>query len=493
VTDLDTSALPPTAGAERRLTDVLESIGAVVVALSGGVDSALLAHAALDTLGPERVLAVTARSASLATGELDHCRDLARSWGMAWIPVDTDEMSDPVYVANGTDRCAACKDSLLDRLEPLARDRGATVVLGVNLDDLGDHRPGQQAAARRGSRFPFVEAGIDKATVRSLARERNLPVWNRPSMPCLSSRIPYGTPVTVSTLSSIDRAEAAIRALGFAELRVRHLGDVARIEVPVDELDRAVRHAHEIVAGVEAAGYRYVTLDLAGLRSGNLNGTIPLGPTALEHTRPDLDRRRRTGLPEAVYAAGKTPRQCVEVVAAMLEHGDDPVVVTRTDVEHRRALAELRPTATWSNTLTWRHDPVTTTRRVALVSGGTSDQPVLDECLGTLSSMGTDVRVVRDVGVAGLHRLIGSLEELVDVDVIVAIAGMEASLPTVLGGLVPQPIVAVPTSTGYGSSLEGVTALLSLLSSCAPGVSVVGIDNGYGAACAALRILRDRP
>ena len=147
------------------------------------------------------------------------------------------------------------------------------------------------------------------------------------------------------------------------------------------------------------------------------------------------------------------------------------------------------PDGEWSNTLTWRHTPAEPARKVAVISGGTSDQPVLDECVGTLTALGADVHVVRDIGVAGLHRLLGSLDDLTDARVIVALAGMEASLPTVLGGLVPQPIVAVPTSTGYGASLEGVTALLSLMSSCAPGVSVVGIDNGYGAACAALRIL----
>ena len=215
--------------------------------------------------------------------------------------------------------------------------------------------------------------------------------------------------------------------------------------------------------------------------------------TGLGHTRPDLDRTRRVGMPEAVYAQGKTPGSCEEIVAHLLTASDDPVIVTRTSAAHRERLLPLSPQGVWSDTLTWRHAAPRPVGQVAIVSGGTSDRPVVDECAGTLVAQGIEVRAVHDVGVAGLHRLLDSLDELRAAEVVVAVAGMEASLPTVLGGLVPQPIVAVPTSTGYGSSFEGVTALLSLLSSCAPGIAVVGIDNGYGAAGVAARILAGRP
>jgi uncharacterized protein len=220
------------------------------------------------------VLAVTAASASLATGELDHCDRLATDWGLPWRAVRTDELANPDYVANAGDRCYWCKTSLMDAVAPIAEERGAIITLGVNVDDLGDHRPGQAAARERGARFPLVDAGLRKQDVRALAHAWDLPVWDRPAMPCLSSRIPYGTPVTVKVLSRIDRAEAALRQLGFTDLRVRHYDETARIEVPPSEMIRAAEQSEAIVRALQPLGYRYVTLDLAGLRSGNLNAAL---------------------------------------------------------------------------------------------------------------------------------------------------------------------------------------------------------------------------
>jgi uncharacterized protein len=270
--------IDPSTAASRRLRQVLGDYEQLVVAFSGGVDSSVLAHAALAVLGPGRVLAVTAESASLATGELEHCRELAGSWGMPWRTVRTDELADPRYVANDADRCAWCKTALMDQLEPVAAERGATVALGVNIDDLGDHRPGQHAAAERGARFPLVEAQLSKAEVRRIARDAGLSVWDRPAMPCLASRIPYGTAVSVDLLGRLDRAELAVRAMGFRDVRVRHHGDTARVEVPREDLTAAADAADEITAALEALGYRYVTLDLAGLRSGNLNAALRTAP-----------------------------------------------------------------------------------------------------------------------------------------------------------------------------------------------------------------------
>ncbi|MFW2380492.1 MAG: ATP-dependent sacrificial sulfur transferase LarE [Acidimicrobiales bacterium] len=261
---------------ERALLSAVAGYSKLVVAFSGGVDSALLAIAARKALGRDSVQAVTADSASLATGEADNCRDITQRWDIPWISVQTTEFDDERYLRNDTDRCFWCKTALMRAVEPIARASGATVALGVNVDDLGDHRPGQNAAAERGAVFPLVEAGLTKDDVRRIAKNWGIEVWDRPAMPCLSSRVPYGTGVTVELVSRIDRAEHALRSLGFNDVRVRHYQDTARIEVPVIDLAKAVELSNRINSDVMAAGYRYVTLDLAGLRSGNLNHGITL-------------------------------------------------------------------------------------------------------------------------------------------------------------------------------------------------------------------------
>jgi uncharacterized protein len=250
----------------------LQRLERVVVAFSGGADSAFLAAVAHRTLGADRVHAVTAVSPSLAGLEEADCRALAGEWGLRWTPVDTREMERAAYRANDLDRCYHCKAELMTVVGPIAAAERARVVLGVNVDDLGDHRPGQQAAAEAGAAFPLVTAGFTKDDVRTASRALGLRTWDKPAAACLASRIPYGTEVSVGLLRRVDRAEAALHELGFRQLRVRHYGDTARIEVDVADLPAVLDQRAAVVAAVRAAGYRYVTVDLEGFRSGNLNG-----------------------------------------------------------------------------------------------------------------------------------------------------------------------------------------------------------------------------
>ena len=278
---------------EKRLTEWFRGHGSALIGFSGGVDSAYLACVAVDALGRERVLAVIGRSASYPAEQWERARNVARDFDVPVLEVSTDEINDPRYAANPSNRCYFCKTELWSVLTPIARERGLAVVVdGTNADDLSDHRPGTRAAAELSVRSPLAELGFTKAAIRRLSRQRGIPTWTQPASPCLSSRLPYGTAVTVERLQQIERAERALRELGVSgDLRVRYHGDLARVEIGADVLDEWTSEAATvaIARAVCSAGFERAGLDARGFRSGSLN---VLGGVVAE---PLVRARRTTG------------------------------------------------------------------------------------------------------------------------------------------------------------------------------------------------------
>ncbi len=272
------AAVPPATLAKyERLQAVLRDLGSVCIGYSGGVDSVFLSVAAVQTLGAARVLAVTGISPSVPGLQLDTARVCAEQFGVPHREIDTDELNDPNYAANPSNRCYFCKRELWGQLRDVATACGlAAVADGANADDASDYRPGAQAALENGVRSPLQEAGLTKAEIRQLSHMLGLPTWDQPAAPCLASRLPYGLAVTPERLAMVERAENALRALGLREFRVRHHGDAARLELVPSDLARASTDAGAWAHAVRDAGFARVLLDVHGYRRGALNEALPL-------------------------------------------------------------------------------------------------------------------------------------------------------------------------------------------------------------------------
>jgi uncharacterized protein len=263
---------------EEQLRELFRTLGSVIVAYSGGVDSSYVAYVANAELG-ERAVCITGQSASLAAYQTEEIDRVVQSFGFNHEIINTDELSLPGYRANNGERCYFCKDELYGKLESIAQSRGIDhIVDGSTVDDLDDYRPGRQAAKQHAVRSPLIEVGLNKNEVRELSRRAMLPTWDKPASPCLSSRIAYGTTVTIERLQKVDRGEEILREFGFREFRVRHHDTLVRLEISPAEMDRVLQKevVEQLAARFRELGFKYVTLDLHGFRSGSMNEALPI-------------------------------------------------------------------------------------------------------------------------------------------------------------------------------------------------------------------------
>ena len=347
LTDLESGAATPTRDdreLETRLTTWFREHGSVLIGFSGGVDSAYLACVAVGVLGAERVLAVIGRSASYPSEQWERAREVARQFGVPVLEVSTDEVNDPRYAANPSNRCYFCKTELWDTLAPIARERGIAVVAdGTNADDLGDHRPGARAASEHQVRSPLAELGFSKGAIRRLSRERGIPTWSQPASPCLSSRIPYGTSVTIERLRQIERAERALRQLGFdGDLRVRYHGDLARVEIASDLLDEWLRPEGRaaIYGALRHVGFERVAIDARGFRSGSLNVFGGVVAEPLVRARSATGAGDARGLERALQRSGFGFAVDARDRLAILRAEDASLVDRLVDSGARQAVVE---------------------------------------------------------------------------------------------------------------------------------------------------------
>ena len=478
---------------EHALAQVFATLDQVAVAVSGGVDSMTLAHLTHRHHGA-RARMVHAVSPAVPAEATARVRAHADRYGWTLALIDAGEFADLRYRTNPIDRCYFCKSNLYSRI---AGAFAGAILSGTNTDDLGDYRPGLKAAGENGVRHPFVEAGMAKSDVRVVARALGLDdVAELPAAPCLASRIETGIHIDAADLALADEVERRVRAeFGAADVRCRITAQGVRVELGSEALERlrsptAARRGRRWRRSSPGWVAPFLaTLPIAGVAPSCATRRMT------EHgIKPDWQREARVGVGEAVYCSGKTAAQIARIVA-LADERRHSLLLTKLDAsrfaeldagtQRRLDFDPLSRTAVLDHGV-----PAAVPAEVGIVCAGTSDMGVAVEAQRGLAFHGVSAMVIGDVGVAGLWRLFDRLDEIAAWRVAIVVAGMEGALFSVVAGQVPGLVIAVPTSVGYGVAAGGTAALHCALASCSPGVVVVNIDNGFGAACAALKLLR---